>query len=157
DTQPGALEIGLNHTVPRLLGQFMQPTMPRNASVVEGEIQSPPYAEGLAHEPLDPSRSADVALHEDRLAAILLDGVEGLLPSFDVDVGEHDPGALGREGYGAGAAQPTACARNDRHFVVKLSRPSLLRLLCRCSLRAPWLGGDHRWSFPPRPKPAEKG
>ena len=114
-----AVEIGLPHSVPRLVGEMAEVRPLADARIVDQHVQPAMRFADRLHQRLDLRGVGDIDLVRGRGAVRLDDGFRHLFRRLPVAVGHHHERALAREGLGNGAADPGATARHQGDLVLK--------------------------------------
>jgi hypothetical protein len=104
-----AVPFGLADLGDRLDGLF-------DAGVVEGQIEPPELVDGRLKRRLHILRTRHVARDRESPSAGFFDQTGRFLVARVRDVGDHDAGALTREGQRGGAADAARRARDERHL-----------------------------------------
>src|SRR5690606_916735 len=106
-------EVGLEEAVMIIIADLREPTVDRNAGVVDPGIETAEVSDGGVGSALEVGAAADVGDDMDGLAAgagdIVFDGLESFLVASD----EDDAGAVFRGGASGGEADAAGRAGDD--------------------------------------------
>src|SRR5262245_42439533 len=106
-TQPHALEVDGDHSVPRLFGIVDgRGCTPFNPRVVMRTIQPTVASNGLGNHGFDLSSLRHIGFDEYCLAAVLLNQTDRLFAPFDRYIGDHDFRPFTGKGESRGSADP---------------------------------------------------
>ena len=114
-----AVEIGLPHPVPRLVGEMAEVRPLAHARIVDQHVEPAMRFADRLHQRLDLSGVGDIDLVRGRGAIRHDDRFGHLFRRLAVAVGHHHERALAREGLGDGPADPCPAARHQRDLVLK--------------------------------------